>query len=1251
MYLLRVSAASAATFFLLACVGQSPEAPPPRPAPSPSPKAVGMVLQSVHAAGATADLQVLRAGAADWTPIATDAAVYAKDKIQSGPADSAALRLTDTLDVSLNADSLFQVLSPSNLKLEKGELWVDAKGPAVVETPKGKVSIESGKGGIRFKNDTLTVSWLGGKARLEGEGGAVSLSGGDEAAADAAGVRRTVIKDPSALVAWTQKVRQAIQAGSSDETATLAPPTAGLGTLTARLPGGSKPLPFQILAEDIHVRIQDNMAVTRIEQVFLNPTHQVVEGEYRFPIPENASLTGYDMEINGRLMRGEIVERERGRKIMKKVIDDYVYQMRDPALTEWESGSTFKTRIFPIGPKEQKRIVLTHLMPLSGAAGAYRYVLPVSMGAVDSPSIPKFRIQAEVSSGGGAPMVETPLYAARIEPTGQSVTALFEADNFIPRADFVLTVHTNAPDEVAFSTYGNGSAAGKDSGPLQAEDGIAAQPFALVQGEDNVFLLRLTPNLGRLDAALDSGSDWLFLVDTSESRFGPDMEVQKRLLNAVVDTLGPDDRVKVIGFDTFPQRMDVAWAVPSVSLKTRIASFLAQVEPGGATNLEGALRAAQAEMEAGRSLKVVLIGDGAATLGETAPKRLVEIAEALFPYPSSFSAVGIGAGVDRLLLESLTTRTRGRYFSLSGGEDLFAAAVRIALGLRGPVLEAPQLSFNGVTVLDVVPERLPNLQSGGELLAAGRYRGTGKLNVALFGTLDQKPWRKEWTFDVGSGSAKNTFVPLVWAAEKIDALTLADTDAARKELISISKKFGLATRLTSFIVLENNAMYREFNVARSPDRKVWDGGEVEYTLPESSFMPESTFDDADAASDVTAEREPSRAASGAGTSRSAASAPKRAASAGKSSVAKGTPWDRNDELAGMPSQLVDKPMMVPNESGSSDYHYYRRYRPRPQYQVSVHPLAGDISPSAVEKAGDFVSKVQAAPLDRRARRNLVNHLIQNALLDDAARALSEWSAIDRSNPEVHLFAGDLYRLQGKLPQALRAYSSVLDLQPENARVPAFLAAYFESQKRWGDALPFVTSLCNAEPKDDSHQVRRAVTALKANEPAEAARIADTLTERDAAGYPVIKKGLKLSKSERDTVLSIAMSRNLPILFESTANAGLRSPGLKVILRWEGPSRPVLWTSTARDRFLGGAFGKSRLISDASANEQVLFVTGGAEGRYRIQVLCVDPSDCKHTTGQISVESHGKKKTIPFVLEGGLGKEVAAVRVQKQDYRW
>ena len=79
--------------------------------------------------------------------------------------------------------------------------------------------------------------------------------------------------------------------------------------------------------------------------------------------------------------------------------------MRDPALVEWESGSTFKTRIFPIKAKEKKRIVMSYIQVLDGVKGQYRYVLPVAVAGAEAIEVPRFRFGATVASGGGIPSV------------------------------------------------------------------------------------------------------------------------------------------------------------------------------------------------------------------------------------------------------------------------------------------------------------------------------------------------------------------------------------------------------------------------------------------------------------------------------------------------------------------------------------------------------------------------------------------------------------------------------------------------------------------------------------------------------------------------------------------------------------------------------------------------------------------------------------------------------------------------------
>ena len=90
-----------------------------------------------------------------------------------------------------------------------------------------------------------------------------------------------------------------------------------------------------------------------------------LEGTFRFPLPEGASLVGLAMEIDGKMMEGELVESDKARKTYETIVDE----MRDPALLEWEHGTTFKLRVFPIEPHEDKRIVIRYVAPLRRELG------------------------------------------------------------------------------------------------------------------------------------------------------------------------------------------------------------------------------------------------------------------------------------------------------------------------------------------------------------------------------------------------------------------------------------------------------------------------------------------------------------------------------------------------------------------------------------------------------------------------------------------------------------------------------------------------------------------------------------------------------------------------------------------------------------------------------------------------------------------------------------------------------------------
>ena len=74
---------------------------------------------------------------------------------------------------------------------------------------------------------------------------------------------------------------------------------------------------LEIKEHNARVTINNGVAVTEVEQVFVNTEKRVVEALYVFPVPKGASVANFSMWIGGKEMVGEVVEKERARQIYR----------------------------------------------------------------------------------------------------------------------------------------------------------------------------------------------------------------------------------------------------------------------------------------------------------------------------------------------------------------------------------------------------------------------------------------------------------------------------------------------------------------------------------------------------------------------------------------------------------------------------------------------------------------------------------------------------------------------------------------------------------------------------------------------------------------------------------------------------------------------------------------------------------------------------------------------------------------------
>src|SRR6478672_1662086 len=65
-------------------------------------------------------------------------------------------------------------------------------------------------------------------------------------------------------------------------------------------PGHFSFAPLEVSFHHVTVDVKDQVAVTSVDQEFVNPNSQRLEGTYLFPLPPGAHIDRFSMDINGK---------------------------------------------------------------------------------------------------------------------------------------------------------------------------------------------------------------------------------------------------------------------------------------------------------------------------------------------------------------------------------------------------------------------------------------------------------------------------------------------------------------------------------------------------------------------------------------------------------------------------------------------------------------------------------------------------------------------------------------------------------------------------------------------------------------------------------------------------------------------------------------------------------------------------------------------------------------------------------------
>ena len=515
---------------------------------------------------------------------------------------------------------------------------------------------------------------------------------------------------------------------------------------------------------ETRVTIHGLLAETRTTMVFSNPNARQLAGDLYFPLPEGSTISGYALDVNGVLVDGVVVEKEKGREVFETEVRKGV----DPGLIEWVKGNNFKTRVFPIPAHGTRTVMVKFISELIPGGKESIYHLPLRF----KEKVPEFSLRIEVLKGKTEPKIaEGSLANFSFKPWEQGFFAETTLKDQVPDKDQKIAI----PD--------------------------AAKQSVLVEKDsegDQYFYINDLPTeapAGQGDQAAQPSRIALFW-DASASRGKADHKLEIEALQAFLMTMTGNTTIDLIEFrNALGKPRSFSFAGGKAD---ELIQAIEAVKYDGGTQM-GCLSIA------GLSAKpdfCFLFTDGVSNFGKEEPAGLT-----VPVYILSGDSTA-----NHSFLRYLATLTGGEYFNLNTLKP-----DQIVPNIGRPAFSFISAEVDGKAAAELYPQ-IPRPVHGsftlaGKLLAK---EARVKLNYGANGKISKTA---EFTVSAAEGAAGD-LLRRFWAQKKIEDLQIFPS-RNEKEIIATGKRYSIVTSKTSLIVLERPDQYVQHEIVPPANMADW----------------------------------------------------------------------------------------------------------------------------------------------------------------------------------------------------------------------------------------------------------------------------------------------------------------------------------------------------------------------------------------------------------------------------------------------
>jgi Ca-activated chloride channel family protein len=598
------------------------------------------------------------------------------------------------------------------------------------------------------------------------------------------------------------------------------------GVLTALRAAHPVALPLEKV--DIQARVVGQIAEVIVQQTFRNEHSEALEAVYIFPLSGGSAVSGFEMRVGSRILRGQVEERAQARQQYQ----DALQAGKRSALLEQERDDVFTLQVGNIPPGEQVEIKITYSERLSFFEnGTTELRLPTVVAPRYVPGRPLDScdvgdgIEEDTDIVPDASRISPPRLAKGFDPkVGLNIQVELLADGIRELSCSQHATRTSTSDSTTtrVSLVRTDELLNRDF-VLRwklSEDKVKTSLHTFQSKEGSHYaMLSILPPRGHEIAA--SPRDVLFILDRSGSMLGVKMASASKACSTLLSTLGPADR---FGICCFNNRVD--WFYPDGKMGSRFLpadeaglkrgeEYLRGITSEGGTELDRAVEAGLAalsirEDEAERIPVAVLLTDGQISDESRVLSRIKKDIGKIRIF-----TVGIDTAVNQSFLKRLADLSGGTSTFVEPGAPLDDALRAISREIGAPLIVDLAIQGMDSIVESIAPSRIPDLF-------------TGRSSVTLFQTKQPGPIRVKGKFNNGKvfeqvvapEETSLSAISHLWARARVRDLEdqfrmdSQSQEKTKKQIIEIAIQHTLLTRFTAFIVVDESEVVNQDGTRR-----------------------------------------------------------------------------------------------------------------------------------------------------------------------------------------------------------------------------------------------------------------------------------------------------------------------------------------------------------------------------------------------------------------------------------------------------